>query len=555
MRQKGSFLCLKKGEKILQMKNDSLLEKFVKKDYNNELEKVLEKKKYEENVKSILLNILYKLEMSYKDYKKVKQDVPSKDELIENIIKIIENDCDEIRLVKPQSKESEIIGDRTFLVEKKKKRIICYNVERKVLYCLAKISKKNKIINDKYIVINKTLSDLINVGACINEVEPLRDFNGYSWTTIPKEIESITHNLLYQNLLLLVGTDFMNKWINNKEFIMDYMKLFKEKLEEYYGKENANKLLEVLKEVSIYLEIKFDKKAKEKFLRNKEIVEQKLLQMADNEKFIEKITVEKRNIAKKIKEIDETINNKHLLEEEYEKRNEVLPLEEKIFSLKILSKIMVDERSKELEKLEKLNELLNPQNYISHKKELEEQEKYFKLIDNKDIESKIEKLKLNFQKLFIKCFEQKIEKCDTKSNMLKLIYEFRYYMMIPYSLEKDICEEDKLKKEIEKVTKKILEKSHELKVIQRFSKQEDIDYELLKIIFQNRNINIEDIEIKLIREKAKIDGSKNGEKCENYYIQVYDGNGVGEKKEMPNSENMNKKDLAIMFNKKVRVFY
>lgn len=537
------------------MKNDSLLEKFVKKDYNNELEKVLEKKKYEENVKSILLNILYKLEMSYKDYKKVKQDVPSKDELIENIIKIIENDCDEIRLVKPQSKESEIIGDRTFLVEKKKKRIICYNVERKVLYCLAKISKKNKIINDKYIVINKTLSDLINVGACINEVEPLRDFNGYSWTTIPKEIESITHNLLYQNLLLLVGTDFMNKWINNKEFIMDYMKLFKEKLEEYYGKENANKLLEVLKEVSIYLEIKFDKKAKEKFLRNKEIVEQKLLQMADNEKFIEKITVEKRNIAKKIKEIDETINNKHLLEEEYEKRNEVLPLEEKIFSLKILSKIMVDERSKELEKLEKLNELLNPQNYISHKKELEEQEKYFKLIDNKDIESKIEKLKLNFQKLFIKCFEQKIEKCDTKSNMLKLIYEFRYYMMIPYSLEKDICEEDKLKKEIEKVTKKILEKSHELKVIQRFSKQEDIDYELLKIIFQNRNINIEDIEIKLIREKEKIDGSKNGEKCENYYIQVYDGNGVGEKKEMPNSENMNKKDLAIMFNKKVRAFY
>ena len=555
MRQKGSFLCLKKGEKILQMKNDSLLEKFVKKDYNNELEKVLEKKKYEENVKSILLNILYKLEMSYKDYKKVKQDVPSKDELIENIIKIIENDCDEIRLVKPQSKESEIIGDRTFLVEKKKKRIICYNVERKVLYCLAKISKKNKIINDKYIVINKTLSDLINVGACINEVEPLRDFNGYSWTTIPKEIESITHNLLYQNLLLLVGADFMNKWINNKEFIMDYMKLFKEKLEEYYGKENANKLLEVLKEVSIYLEIKFDKKAKEKFLRNKEIVEQKLLQMADNEKFIEKITVEKRNIAKKIKEIDETINNKHLLEEEYEKRNEVLPLEEKIFSLKILSKIMVDERSKELEKLEKLNELLNPQNYISHKKELEEQEKYFKLIDNKDIESKIEKLKLNFQKLFIKCFEQKIEKCDTKSNMLKLIYEFRYYMMIPYSLEKDICEEDKLKKEIEEVTKKILEKSHELKVIQRFSKQEDIDYELLKRIFQNRNINIEDIEIKLIREKEKIDGSKNGEKCDNYYIQVYDGNGVGEKKEMPNSENMNKKDLAIMFNKKVRAFY
>ena len=122
------------------MKNENLLDKFVKKDYNNELEKVLEKKSYAENVKSILLSILYKLETSYKDYKQVKQDVMTKEELIENIIYTIKNNCDEIKLVKPHSKESEIIGDKTFLVEKKKKRIICYNIERKLLYCLAKIS-------------------------------------------------------------------------------------------------------------------------------------------------------------------------------------------------------------------------------------------------------------------------------------------------------------------------------------------------------------------------------------------------------------------------------
>ena len=199
----------------MQKKNEKLLDKIVKKDYNNELERVLEKKAYTENVKSILLSILYKLETSYKDYKKVKQDVLSKEELIENVIYCIENNCDEIKLVKPYSKESEIIGDRTFLVEKKKKRIICYNIERKVLYCLAKIAKRNRIIKDDYYVVSKTLSDLINVGACINEVEPLRDFNGYSWTTIPKEIESIAHNLIYQNLLLLVGNEFMNKWLHN----------------------------------------------------------------------------------------------------------------------------------------------------------------------------------------------------------------------------------------------------------------------------------------------------------------------------------------------------
>ncbi len=535
----------------MQKKNENLLDKIVKKDYNNELEKVLEKKMYEENVKSILLSILYKLETSYKDYKQVKQDVVSKEELIENIINCIKNNCDNIKLVKPYSKESEIIGDRTFLVEKRKKRIVCYNIERKVLYCLAKISKRNKIIKDEYYVINKTLSDLINVGACINEVEPLRDFNGYSWTTIPREIESISHNLIYQNLILLIGNEFMNKWINNKEFIMDYMQLFKDRLEKFYGKELARELIEALEEISVYLEIKFDKKAKEKMLKQKEIVEKELEQIEDNEVFVERITEEKRKIIKEIKVIDETINNKSLLENEYEKRNDSLPIEEKIFSMRILAKMMTVEREKKLEKLETLNSLLNPQKYVSYKKELEEKEKYLSLLNKKDIDKKITSLKLKIQKLFLKCFGKKIEKCNSKQDMLKLVYEYRYYMMLPYSYENNIYEEKDLQKEIEEKTKKILEKAYKLKVIQKFSKQEDVNYELLKIIFQNRNINLEDIEVKLIREKEK-DKTKNKE---NYYIQVFDGNGIGEKIQMPNSENMNKKDLEIMFNKKVKVFY
>ena len=65
----------------MQKKTDKLLEKIVKKDYNNELEEVLEKKYFDENVKSILLSILYKIETAYKDYQNVKQDVENKDML------------------------------------------------------------------------------------------------------------------------------------------------------------------------------------------------------------------------------------------------------------------------------------------------------------------------------------------------------------------------------------------------------------------------------------------------------------------------------------------
>ena len=540
----------------MQKKNENLLEKLVKKDYNNELEKVLEKKTYAENVKSILLSILYKLEMSYKDYKHIKKEVVSKEELIGNIIRVIKNNCDEIKLIKPNSKESEIIGNRTFLVEKKKKRIICYNIERKLLYCLAKISKKNRIIKDNYYVINKTLSNLINVGACINEVEPLRDFNGYSWTTIPKEIESITHNLIYQNLVFLVGNDFMNKWIYNKESIMDYMQIFKEKLEKLYGKEIAEKLIELLKEISIYIEIKFDKKAREKMLNEKELIEDELIKMQDSEKFVEQVTKEKRTITEEIRLIDETINNKHLLEREYERRNELLPLEEKIFSMRILSKMMEEERNEKLEKIEKLNKMLNPQKFVRYKKELEEKNKYLILADIEDVDEKIEKLKLEIQKLFIKCFDIKIDKCSSKQEMIKLMYEYRYYLMIPYNSKDNILEEKKLQKEIEEETKIILEKAHKLKVIEEFSKQEEINYELLKVIFQNRNLNIEDIEIKLIRQKEKNVSNKENKNIQNeeYYVQVFDGNGIGEKRKLKNSDIMNKKDLAIRFNVKVKPF-
>ena len=42
----------------MQKKKENLLEKIVKKDYNNELEKVLEEKNFGENEKNILINIL-----------------------------------------------------------------------------------------------------------------------------------------------------------------------------------------------------------------------------------------------------------------------------------------------------------------------------------------------------------------------------------------------------------------------------------------------------------------------------------------------------------------
>lgn len=526
----------------MQKKTDKFLDKIVKKDYNNELEKVLEKKYFDENTKSILLSILYKVETAYKDYEKVKPNVETKEDFIKSIIDSIKNNCDDIKVVKLNSRESEMLGSKTFLIEKGKKRIICYPIERKLLYCISKIDKNEKIIKDNYYIINRTLSDLINVGNNIDTVEPMRDFNGYSWTTIPREIESINHNIVYQNIRMLVRNKFLNNWIKNNEFIIDYFESFKNRLEEQYGEKQQIQLIEILNRISVLLAIRYNKKIKNELQKEKKEVEEKLKKIEDNQKFVQEITEEKRELTKEIKRMDETLNNKNMLQEEYEKRNEYLPLQEKIFSSRILSKMMADEREEKIKRIETLNILLNPQKFVKYKKELEEKEKYLKLLEIKDIEKEIEKSILELQKIFLSCYKIKMKNIDSKSELMKFIYEFRYYCLIPVNEEQSIGQIKEIEKQIKEVENLLLEKAHELKLIDTFSKDREIDYQILKNIFYIRVINLEDLYIKVIKEK------------DSYYVQLFDESVFEEKIKLGSIAEINKKDLTVKINKKVKIF-
>ena len=526
----------------MQKKNDNLLDKFVKKNYNNELERVLEKKYFDENTKSILLSIMYKIETAYKDYEKVKQTVEPKEIFIQKIIDIIQNECEDIKIVKLNSEESKMLGTHTFLVEKDKKRIICYPIERKLMYCLAKIDKHDTIIKDKYYLINETLSELINVGNNISMVEPMRDFNGYSWTTIPREIESISHNLVYQNLRMLVGYEFLNEWIANKEFIIDFFEEFEDRFEKIYGKGNMEEHIKFLEKISILLAIRLNPKMKEKIKKEKVETDRKMEEIKDNQKFTQEQTKKKRNLVEEIKKIDETLNNKELLQKEYENRNELLPLDKKIFSGRILSQIMAKEREEKIKKIENINKLLKPQEFVKYKKDLEEKEKYLKYIETENIENEIEKCLIKLQKEFIKCYKIKIEKIQTKQEVIKSIYELRYYNLLPYTQNKNICQVKEIQKELEELKHQLLKKAYEMKVTEQFAKNDEIHYELIKNIFDIRVINLEDLYIKVIKEKEK------------YYIQLFDENIFEEKIEIKDSENITKKDLEIRLNKKVKIF-
>lgn len=526
----------------MQKKKENLLEKIVKKDYNNELEKILEEKNFGENEKNILLNILYKIEVAYKDYEHVKRNVETKEEMIEKIIDIIKNDCDKILLIKPTQEDTSILKNRTFIINKENKEIICYPIERKVLYCISKIGKNEKIIKDKYFLIDKTLSNTINIGNSINMVEPLRDFNGFSWTTIKSEIESIEYNIIYQNLRILIGYEFLNKWSYNKEYIIDYMELLKNKLLDDYDNKKANEIIEIISKLSILLEIKYNTDTSKYMYEIKDDILKKAINAENMSNFVKDITNQKKELTSKICEIDEIINDKELIQKEYQIRNEKLPLEKKIFSIRVLADIMVREREKYFEQLEELNKLLNPNKFIKYKEDLEHKKQYLQLLDCNDIEKEINKLIIKLQKIFLQCYEIKINNAETRGQIIDLLYEFRYYGKIPFNTEINIKEVKELQLKIDEIQRKLIEKAYTYKIINLFTASLELNYQIIKNIFNTSIINLEGIIIKIIKEKDKL------------YMQLYDEKIFENKIEIDTQGIIDTNKIDIKLNRNIKFF-
>ena len=238
-----------------------MLERFIKKDRNEILESVLDQKDVDERTKNLLQGILYKIDVSYKDYQKAKVIQRNKKEYVDEINKNIKRKCNKIVTVSFNEKiENEKIRKS---LEKNKfyideNQIITYPIEEKILYAIEKSINNNKIVNSKYEIISKPLSDLIMTGKSLDRVEVLRDFNGWSWTTIKTEIESITSNLVYQVLQILIGEEFLDNWSLDTDGIIDYYNMFKQKISDKYGTEISQKLYETIERIAIMNEIEQD---------------------------------------------------------------------------------------------------------------------------------------------------------------------------------------------------------------------------------------------------------------------------------------------------------
>lgn len=482
------------------MKTEKFFSKLTPKDYNNQLEKILEKKGFSTNAKNLLLSMLYKIEAAYKDYETVKVMVESKNEYIEKVLKNIQS-CNDIIII---TKENENIAEDE--LEIKKKRYIVNAIEEKIelfypneknlLYAIWELDSTSIYFTEDYNLCRVALSELLNIGENINNVEVLRDFNGWSWAIQQDEIKNLWLNLIYQNLIYLLGFDAITKWIHQTE-IPNYVEVIQEHIKSEYGKEIASKLLKLMCKLSIMICVTQNTNERERLRQEKKYLQEDLEKLSNKTKLLEDISNQKKIALKEIREIDKILNSDELLQQEFIKRNEKLPEYNKIFSILHLSEILNKQRKKQLAIIEENNKLIEPTYFVEYKNKKESQYELLKMADLENGKLLDKDTMIELQKLFIQCMEMKVEKVTEKNDIISLIYMVRYYRFLPIENNEEIRNVKELKESLKLLQYKIVKKAIEQKVLIKISEDNKTSEELLMSLFNTKIMKLENINMEL----------------------------------------------------------
>ena len=524
------------------MDKEKILSKITPKDYHNELEIILEDKDFSEDVKNLLLSCVYKIEAGYNDYEIVKRETLSKKEYLEEILAIINDKCKSIEIKKEETSNIEDEEKSKYEIDRLEGSITIWHPnEKMLLYAIYELDDNPIYVDEKYSLIRASLSGLLNEGENMNRLEVLRDFNGWNWNADPNEIQNITYNLVYQNLIDLLGIEFMESWIHTEK-IKDYLALAKHEIINQYGMENEETLFKWISKLALIKCISTNSKEKEYLLQEKQEAEEELERLKNKTALLEEISRNKKEALSQIKEIDTILNDKELLEEEYIRRNEGLPEYHKIFSLSHLTEILTRQRKKVMTKIEEESKLLEPVYYLEIKAKLEEKLELLSdlELEQEEIEEKIIYYSIQLEKKVMDCFKirinniDKIEKSVRKEALIKEIYSFRYYSYLYLDPNRYIGIVDELQEKTEEIKRTLITKAEELKMLRIAKKGKN--FEIFNILFTTRIINLENIEVEL-QNNINIEAL------------IYETDIFEKKIELQ----LGKKDLNVKLNKKMKL--
>lgn len=517
------------------MEKKNILAKLNFKDYNNEVEEILEKKSFSSNVKNLLLSMFYKIEIAYRDYLVTKRDVTPKDGFIESIIYTIKEECETIELINPTEKQEDILAKNNvyFIVEPENKKIISYTNEQCLFHAILRMSQKYFYIPKEYEIFEDSFKQMLETGYELDKKEIITSFDGWSWNIRLDVTGNSIYNLIYQNLRFLLGNTFLYEWKRDRRTSTDYIEKIRKMSEDMYFQ---------VCNICVLLACK-DKKTKEKILKKFKEIKEELEKLENKNELLQKIYEEKKKIKDKVKIIDKLLNNKDLLTEELKDKNAKLPNDRKIMNISSLEDIIEEERKGLMKELQEYNQLLDPKNYVKKVNQLKEKiEIIEKLPINNITDDKIYEYLITLQKTFLNCINYAIDKLELKKDFIELIYKFRYYKsMYIYINGKttSVHELPELKQLIEETQKQIITKACKNKVLLIINQDIDYNYKIICGIMDTTIIDLENIMILLNIEDT------------NLKINIYDKEIIDKIEKIPYDK---KEEYKVKFNKKLKLF-
>lgn len=498
---------------------------FSKNNYDLQLEEILDNKEFNDEAKSLILSVLYKIEESYKDYAKVKLNVKLKNEIIEEIINIIKFKCDKIVILNPKKTKKQ------FQVDRKNKIIEVFPNEVSLLQAIYYINTPNAKTMEN--IFDRVLMEIINKGEAINNVEIIRDFNGWSWNNVIEKNINKYYNLIFQDLLILLGNSNLYEIIkshNVRESLQD-------KFNELYGERNSSLLINMLEKTCILIYMYNNAKNKKEVFDYLEKIKIELLNISNKSEYISKITIKNNNNMKTVSKIENILKSEALISKKYNNDK----IRQKYSNIDEYKEYLNNIRKSKIEEINKNNNLINPFEYVKRKRNIE---KEVQCLNDIDVLLKKDKAVYNslirLQRQVISCLYKKIEIYDLKKELVNLIYEIRYYNFLPVEKEKKIKDIKELELDLRSIQKKLTNKLCENKVVDTFAKDYNINYNIVKYIFVAKLTNINKLQVLLKYQNKKL------------FLSYYDEK-VLENEEKINFSEDDLSELNKKMNKKMRI--
>ena len=543
-----------------------IFKNIIKNDYIYEIEKILEKKGITNEIKSLVMDTLFKIEETYPNYKRIKVDVLEKRDYIREIVVALKK-VDNIYIMNMQEKD--ILKCVTDTKIEKNSRgyydIQIYHNNLSLLYALQTIINEEYGINEQ--PCSSSFDKILKIGGIYSNIEILRDFSGWNWNRNKIKNFNIYYNIIYKNLLLILGIDKMIELKKTRQCI-HFMKKY---LVKKYKNDNVEKLMEILKEIVFVISSEEEKKLE--IEANKKIIDM-YMAMKDIKKFMQKVNEEKKKNNKLIAEYDKILNSHNVLEREYNEylkaieksKNEdssngslnidsiidILDIEEddigkidkeEIKNIELFSIQIFEKRKKVYNKNLELSKIGNPENYVEHKRILEEKIKYildYEKVkgDAKKEEELLENLMIEYQKIVYDMLEDRIEAIYTNEEVIDEIYRQRYIRYQNVLKDKYIYQISDLYQKMDKILHLIVAKAMKFDVLERVSEEENTNYAAVSPALKTEVLSLEEVKVAIYTGKTTL-------------LCIYDGNVLIKEIEL---FDVDPKLISIPTKKKIKLF-